>query len=268
MHVKPAQNCMGCSLLVGVEIAALATLVVDVLLIAVCSSTEPLRITELVIPPEAQVIAASWAFVGIPSAVVAGVGVLHRIEEAVRLFFFYSCVSFVLSFIIPVWLVSTGNLCDMFVHPDLQSQGTAFVCGFANTFVFTWGLMLTMVQMYMLYVIWSAAEDIGQNPYPELNRYEEAMRSANLPPIGEESGPTPAMLAKAALGEPKQQYMGGGENEAFGQRGQVSALLSAAAAAGQDYQFGHADDEAGAPQSFVPSPPPGARFSSTMPRSP
>lgn len=267
MNIKLAQSCLGFPLLVGVEVACLATLCVSVLLIAICSSTEPLEVSSLVIPPWVQVGAASWAFVGIPCSIAAGVGVLHRIEQAVRVFFVFQVVSFCLSLIIPVWFFFTNSLCDVVVHPDLQSQGTAFVCGFANTFIVIWGLMGVMVQIYFLFIIYSAAGDIGENPYPELYRYEDALRSANLPPVRDEERLTPEMLSKAAWGVPPVR--GGEEGARAGaaapqagqqKRGSVSALLSQAAADGQAYRFGPAADE-GTPQSFIPSPPSGVRFS-------
>jgi len=273
MHFNPAQSWLGCSLLVGVEVACCISLIINVSLIAVCSSTEPLNISGIIIPPEVQVFAASWAFAGVPIVVVAGVGVLHRIEQAVRLYFYYMCASFVVSLIVPFWFVVTNSLCDLVVHPDLQSQGTAFVCGFAQTFVVTWALMLALIQCYTIFIIWSACEDIAKNPYPELNRYNAALKSADFPPVVDAStGATPEMMARAALGSPNAPLVsmpnggGGMRQEGFPGPGPVSMELNAAEQADQAYHFGGAGRgfEAGEPQSFVPAPQRGACLASGM----
>jgi len=267
---------MGFSLLVGVVLASLVTLIWSILLIAVCSSAEPIQLAGIIIPPGVQVAAASWAFVGIPCSVVGGVGAVHRIEAAVRGFFLYSCVGFVLSLTGPLWFVFTGSLCDMLVHPDLQSQGTAFVCGFADTIVFVWGVVLTAAQAYMLYIIWSAAEEIAKNPFPELNRFYDALRKADLPQIDAADVP-PEQRVAAAFGMSQEASFAPSQPQEATlsrrpQRTPVSEMLSAAEAAGQAYQFGPAqgtasgrggfDEGCGASQSFVPSPPEGFRFAS------
>jgi len=268
VHIKPAEHFMGCSLLVGVEAVCFVTLAMAVLTIATCSSTEPIQYADFYIAPEAQVVAASWAFVGIPCAVIAGVGALHRIEEAVRALFFYSCASFVFGLVIPVWFVFTNSLCDLVVHPDLQNQGTAFVCGFANTFVFGWTLILWLVQAYMLFIIWSAAEDIARNPFPELNRYNEALLSVtHLLPRPEEptDKPPPGLLRKAAHAELPPQLPSAAEA-----RTQQEVDAGVSPRGPPPYPFGPAQEiggfnETGTPQSFVPSPQQGVRFSSSAP---
>lgn len=251
--IKPAESCLGFSLLVGVEAVCLVVLVVAVLFIAVCSSTEPLQIGGLEISPTVQVFAASWAFVGIPLDVAAGVAALHRIEQALRLFFFYMLATLgILLVMVLVWFIFANSLCDLAVHPDLQSQGTAFVCGFANTFVFVWALILFMSLGYTVFVIWSAAEEVRKNPHPELRRFEEHLSSVRLPAVGDElASPSPQMMEKAARGVASSRAP----------RGQISADLRAAEARGQSIHFGAGGScEEGMllQRSFSPAPARGA----------
>jgi len=257
MKLKPAQTFLGfASLLAGVEATCAITLFWQILLIAVCSSSEPLRAFGLVFPPEVQVFAASWAFVGIPAVVAGGVGALHRIEGNVRLFFHYSAGTFVISCILPVWILSTNSMCDVVVDPALQKQGAAFVCGFADTFVLTWSLIGVLTHMYVVYIVWSCAEDIRLIPNPELMRYEDALRMAKLMPDPEEDlGPSAQNLARAAWNPLDQPTMappardllgsrfgggggGGGGGGMWRAPGLVSMALDAAAAnaAGGDRQ--------------------------------
>mmetsp|Transcript_5407 Transcript_5407/g.12850 ORF Transcript_5407/g.12850 Transcript_5407/m.12850 type:complete len:226 (+) Transcript_5407:137-814(+) len=202
MKLRPAQSFLGCSsLLVGVEVTCALTLFWQILSIAVCSSARPLRAFGLVFPPEAQVFIASWAFVGLPLTVLGGVGALHRIEGNLRVFFFYSAATFVLTLTLPIWILSTNSLCDVVVDPALQRQGTAFVCGFADTFVFTWSLILLLTHLYLVYTVWSLAEDIRLIPNPELMMYEDALRAAKTIPYEEEAGPTVSNMVYGLHGD-------------------------------------------------------------------
>jgi len=212
MKLKPAQSFLGCtSLLLGVEAIASVALIVEIGFIAVCSSSQPLQVLGFVVSPNLQVFAASWAFIGLPITVAGGVGVLHRIEGNVRLFFFYMAGSFVVGLLIPISLLTSKSLCDIIVDPEMQSQGTSFVCGFAETFVAAWTLMACLTHVYMVYIVWSAAEDIRLIPNPEMMRYEDALKSANLMPFEQQpTMPPQEQMATAAFPMPQPVSYGTG----------------------------------------------------------
>jgi len=271
MKVRPSQTCCGCcSLLVGVEATCLITLLSEIIAIAACSSAVPVQILGLVVPPYAQVLAASWAFVGIPVVITAGVGALYRIEQSLRIFFVYLLISFFLGLIVPICFLLSGSLCDVVVDPTVQKMGSAFVCGFTDTFVFMWTLIAAVCNLYIVYIVWSAAEEISQAPYPELMRYTDALRSVQAPsPL---AGPYPLSgnRAEPARGNsmghsapqsgpqgmgPSSYAPGGGvtmpgSGPLGGQRGFAPWDVSSAAVG----------EPVGTPQSFIPAPSSGARF--------
>jgi len=182
MGLKPTTNCCGCfTLLGGVQAVCLWTLLCCVLTICLVSSAEPIVMSGLVISPNLQVLMGTWAFFGIPVSIGAGVGALYRIELPVQLLFFFQCVTFGVSCFIPLLFLLSGSLCDAMVDKAMQRMGSSVVCGFIDTFWLFWlGLML-MIQLYVVYVIWSCCEDISENPYPELERYREALASVKAP---------------------------------------------------------------------------------------
>lgn len=128
-----------------------------------------------------QVWNAAWALLGIPFIIGAGVGMLYRIESQLRMYFWYSLTTFFLNCIWWLSFLYSGDLCKTIVGKEVQHMGTAFVCGFTDTFVFFWMLIAILVDLYCVYIIWSAAEEAGRSSYPELMKYSSALKSHLLP---------------------------------------------------------------------------------------
>lgn len=160
----------------GVVIICFWALVVQVSLIAVCSSQVDMDVFGVIISPRVQVLAGAWAFVGIPVVVCAGVGNVYRIELTLRVFFWYLLVSFFLGVSIPVYLLATGTICTTLVVEEVQKMGSVFVCSFTDTVIFTTSLFLGLIHMYLTYMVWSAAEEIAEAPFPELLKYSDALK--------------------------------------------------------------------------------------------
>lgn len=177
MKVNPASKCCGClSLLAGVELLCLLHLLGCIAVISVASSVVPFAIAGVEVSPFAQVVNAAWALAGIPIIIGAGVGILYRIETHLRVYYYYLVASF---FISTFWWLSflfTGSICQTIVARDVQRMGTAFVCGFTDTFVFFWLMLVEVVMLYCIYIIWSAAEETGQHGYPDLSKYSGALK--------------------------------------------------------------------------------------------
>lgn len=182
MGLKPSHNCCGCFTLVGgMETICLWTLLMCVLTICLVSSAEPIMLSGLVISPNLQVLAGTWAFFGIPVSIGAGVGALYRVEAPLQLMFLFQCVTFAVSCVVPLMFLLGGSLCDAMVDKAVQRMGSSVVCGFIDTFWLFWLGLLLMIQLYIVYIVWSACEDIAENPYPELERYREALASVKAP---------------------------------------------------------------------------------------
>eukprot|EP00930_Biecheleria_cincta_P042394 TRINITY_DN2916_c0_g1_i2.p1 TRINITY_DN2916_c0_g1~~TRINITY_DN2916_c0_g1_i2.p1 ORF type:complete len:259 (-),score=40.37 TRINITY_DN2916_c0_g1_i2:92-868(-) len=196
--VRPAQTSFGClTLLVGVEAICFVAIVVQTILISVCSSLEPLSLMGLKVSPTIQVLCAAWAMVGIPMSVCAGVGALYRIEYLVKIFFWYLILSFPFGVAVPAWLLASGKVCDSIVEQEIQRMGSAFVCGFTETFVFMWSMVAALVHSYFVYVVWSAAEEINDYHHssPSLAAYNSQLQfMANAAPA------TPGAMLKTSMG--------------------------------------------------------------------
>mmetsp|Transcript_18200 Transcript_18200/g.42351 ORF Transcript_18200/g.42351 Transcript_18200/m.42351 type:complete len:370 (+) Transcript_18200:93-1202(+) len=188
--LRPSATCCGCaSLLVGVEVICLLTLIAQISTIALCSSDEPMYVASIRVPPFVQVLLASWAFAGIPLVILAGVGALYRIESNLRIFVVWLLISLLVEVAVPIWFLVSGQLCGALVSQQVQRLGNAMACTFTDTFVFFWTLIAAIVHLYMVYVVWSAAEEIGASPYPELLKYADKLASYQEPRAPE--GPYP-----------------------------------------------------------------------------
>lgn len=178
----PSQTFCGCfSLLAGVEATCFASLLVNILLIVLCSSMESVKVFSLTISPTVQVLAGSWAFIGIPIAVVGGVGMYNRVESNVRALYWYLLVSFFLGMLIPISVLMSGSLCRVAMPEEVRRMGSSFVCSFMDSFVFMWTLFIGAFHLYIVHTVWSAAKDIAQTPYPELMKYSDAIKSMRIP---------------------------------------------------------------------------------------
>lgn len=223
VKIHPARTCLGSSLLVGMEMICLLTLIVCCALVANCSSELTMSIAEVMISPHMQVTAASWAIVGIPITLAAGVGALYRIEWNLRLFFWYYLVSWVLACCLPAWLIISGQSC---LSKPMTCRASNAVLGF-------WFTFLLLVFAWLVFMVWSAAEECNAASFPELVKY--AQRSLGQPQeAGRPAGMPPSQQP------PMPSY--GGASPATGRAGQPPSRGGPG------------------PQSFVPAP--GSGFSS------
>jgi len=265
---KGAETCCGClSLVVGVELICLGHLLSCIAIIAVASSVEPLEVSGIEFSPTAQVANAAWALAGIPVIIGAGVGVLYRIESHLRTYFGYLLVTFILnSFWWSSFLVS-GSICQTIVAKDVQRMGTAFVCGFTDTFVFFWMLLAMVISLYCCYMVYSAAEDCKERSYPEMLKYSGALQGSHMPlPNQSLKGPQQSMgMGPRGMHPPEMQSWGHPEMQSAPQMGgppvhggsmmqqhPMSAPPMYGGAGGGGNVGGYGS--VGQPQSFVPQP--------------
>jgi len=239
------------SLLIGVELICLLHLLACILNISVASSIEPILISGVEISPFAQVCNAAWSLIGIPIIIGAGVGMLYRMESQLRMYFNYMLASF---FICVFWWSSflfSGSICQTIVTRDVQRMGSAFVCGFTDTFVFFWMLLVLVILLYCIFIVYSAAQEVKESSYPNLMRYSASLKGEEVPlprqSLGQKPpprGPPPMQMPQQAMSAPPQMmgpppsfqgpYMG--PNSAPPMYGSMGPPMG------------------GMPQSFVPAP--------------
>lgn len=256
MKIRPTQTAFGClSLVIGVEIICGLVFLLQILAIGTVSSANPVKVFSLVVQPWQQVIFAAWSFVGIPLTINAGVSVLYRVELAIRLMFYYMLVSFCVGTTIPVWLLLSGSVCNTVVDKEVQEMGSSFVCGFTDAFILMYSLLAMTFHVYLMYVVWSAAEDIARAPYPELMRYTAALKKVRVPDPPKDTN-YPLSETRAIPGADLAQgvYVEGSQRSADKAR---PPSLTARPASDPLQQ--------GSPQSFFPHPSSGMDFSSPRP---
>lgn len=174
--------CCGCiPLFYGLQLICLIYLLGCIIIIASCSSVVPLQVAGVEIGTVTQLLAGSWAFVGIPLTVGAGVAAWYRIESHIRLFFNYSVATLFFGFCWWVWFLQTGDICQTMVTQDVQRLGTAFVCGFTDTMVVFYLLMGSVVNGYFSYIIYAFAEEIKFSSYPDIIKYSSALQGDVVP---------------------------------------------------------------------------------------
>jgi len=149
--------------------------------LATLSSKGDIEILGRPISPEIQCVLATWSFLGIVSSICAGVAVIHRLGTPLRVFFAYLFFSFFLILVPPMVFLLSGSICDKMASQDLQQEGSAFVCGFTDTFAFFCLLVFATCNMYSLYIVWSACEEICRSPFPQLIQYAGALRDVHMP---------------------------------------------------------------------------------------
>jgi len=250
--------------MIGVEAICLVTLLTCISIISSVSSKGTLKISTFHLDPSLQVVLGSWAFIGIPMAISSGVAVLYRTELPLRMFFFYLLVSFFFGVGIPIWFLASGSLCDTIVTPEVQKMGSSFVCSFTDTFTFFWTLIFGVLHAYLIYIVWSAAEEIAEAPYPELMKYSDALKNVYQP----EAPPDmkyPMGNPRAAAVDSNMGMDPGMMGRSFGtfQGGMAPPMMPPTGMGGQmggqmpgqmSMNFG----SGGMPQSFIPGP--GASF--------
>lgn len=166
-----------CSLFVGTEVICFVVLALCSSIIALCSSAQSQRVLGVDITTQMQTSVATWASIGIPIAVVAGVGALYRVDHNVKLLFWYLLFSLPVVIYLPVWLMASGNACDRMVSDEIQEMGEAFVCGFTDTFLMMWIMMASVMHLLVTYIVWSASEEMADNLQMELTKYKGKLKS-------------------------------------------------------------------------------------------
>lgn len=114
-----------------------------------------------------QVGIAFFALAGLPLILLALCGVRYKVESLVRLYWLYM----VLSFFVDMGVVTKKLLFSGCQHVPtaLEEQGHAFACGLTRDFDYTLVVLLTGIQLYMIFIVWSHCEDLGEGGVgPEL----------------------------------------------------------------------------------------------------
>lgn len=254
MKLRPSHTCCGCvSLLVGIEVICLLTLLTCISIIATVSSSG-LKVSTFTLSSSTQLTIGTWAFIGIPITITAGVAALYRMELPLRAFFFYSLVTFFFEVGIPMYLLAAGSLCDTVVTPEVQRMGSAFVCGFTDSLTFFWTLVGGTIYAYLIYIIWSAAQEVAEAPYPELMKYSEALKNVYVPDAPQGYGYPMGQFRGAAMPVGRPVGTQGLMPPSYGAFGPGMGQNPYGKMPPTGMSMNMSPNQAGMPQSFIPAP--------------
>lgn len=163
VYCVPATQCgCGCSISFGVKLIMIGHFFLNMYfsLMAVAFMTDKSLVatssSELL---WTQVFKAAYALAGLPIIVMAFWGSVQRIETLVRCYFWYGAFSICLDMVYIVNNYVLASPCDN-LPPMMQGQGKAAACGAARGINTMFVLLVTGIQMYMVYVLWSYCEDL------------------------------------------------------------------------------------------------------------
>lgn len=155
------QFCCGCSLTFGVKLILAINLVQNLFYITTALSNIVFKVPTFGfnVNLATQTFNAAFCLLGLPFIVAAIWGVMYRMETHVRLYLFYSVVSFIfdIGYILIYLLVQ--DQCTM-LPSVLKKHGSAFACGFTRVLSLGFIAAVTVIQIYFIMTVWSLCEDM------------------------------------------------------------------------------------------------------------
>ncbi|CAE7940406.1 BIP2, partial [Symbiodinium necroappetens] len=154
--VDPAETFL-CCLPLGAGVKLLMWPHQALTLYTVATAAENLIAGDLGATGTSQMFETIWS---VPIITAGLWGVYHRLEPHVRLYWYYLVLSF---FIDMYYVVDIFLLRDACVHLALEvqsRQGQAFACGVARSVSTASAVVLTLLFLYLIYIVWSWCEDV------------------------------------------------------------------------------------------------------------
>mmetsp|Transcript_8674 Transcript_8674/g.23197 ORF Transcript_8674/g.23197 Transcript_8674/m.23197 type:complete len:241 (-) Transcript_8674:71-793(-) len=222
MVMRPAsQFCCGCPLTFGAFLILTLNLVQNVFYIATATSNIILRIPTIGFNTSltAQTFTAAFCLLGLPFIFSGFWGVWCRLENHIRLYWYYMIMSFALDMLSITEALILNDVCDS-MPTILKKHGSAFACGFMRIFSVVIVIQVVCIQAYAIFVIWSLCQDLqaggGGTGFPELMKgsQDRHERKRYNWPYGEDFFAGPAQGGPAGFpvsyGAFATQGMGGG----------------------------------------------------------
>jgi len=156
------QFCCGCSLNFGVYFIILINAVQNLFYVVTAVSNIILKVPTFGYssPLASQTFNAAWCLTGLCFLVSGFLGVRYKLEPHARLFLYYLIVTFIIdSFYMGMYFVAEDS-CKLL--PDvLASQGSAFACGFTRIMTIAFLALVSVIEAYFIFVVWSFCEDLA-----------------------------------------------------------------------------------------------------------
>jgi len=161
-----SQFCCGCSIVFGVKCVLYAHL-----LFCICSCALAIGDIILKLPDfgfqggttrKSEIYLAGWALAGIPIILIALFGgVARRIESHMRIYLYYAMATVAIDVFFLVDKILLTDSCGS-LSSIVATEARAYACGVARTLSYSSSITLILLQMYLVFVIWSYCEDLAE----------------------------------------------------------------------------------------------------------
>lgn len=139
----------------AVGLVCIVNIIVCATILANVSSVTALQLSGVTISPLLQCVTGAWCLLGVPAAIIGGVGALYRVETNLNIYMAYLLASIIG---LAVWVAifasaSTGAL--------------------SSVLSLVWVSIFILCICFGLYLVWSMKDYIAQRLETELIRYQE-----------------------------------------------------------------------------------------------
>eukprot|EP00448_Togula_jolla_P011532 CAMPEP_0170603202 /NCGR_PEP_ID=MMETSP0224-20130122/18789_1 /TAXON_ID=285029 /ORGANISM="Togula jolla, Strain CCCM 725" /LENGTH=221 /DNA_ID=CAMNT_0010928073 /DNA_START=242 /DNA_END=907 /DNA_ORIENTATION=+ len=108
-----------------------------------------------------ECILAGFCLAGLPIVILGIWGTFQKIETLVRLYLYYMMAHFVVNLYFALKNLVFAGPCQQ-LPSILETQGRAFACGVARSASATAVSLIFLIEMYLIFVVWSYCEDIAE----------------------------------------------------------------------------------------------------------
>lgn len=177
-RLTPAENCCGVMpLLLSTVVICGFHLVWNTIVIFGTDADHGITIKGVHISASMQIGNAVWSLIGVPVIICAGVGAVYRIERLIRTYCYYMCATLALSIFWTVQWIATGGVCGQIAPQGARALGSSIVCGGVIAMVAFWGLWVVWFWLYLIFIVWSTAEEVKLGEYPDVTFFMTMLRA-------------------------------------------------------------------------------------------
>jgi hypothetical protein len=155
------QFCCGCQLSTGVYFIAFCHLLQCCFYVATTVSNIVFKTPtyNYAVPLATQTLNAALSLMGIPFILCAIYGLYSRSEPHTRLYFHYLCLAFAVDLVYIVLFFVMADTCRN-LPSVMKEHGKAFACGAMRVFSVIFIVLITIIQSYFIFTVWSFCEDL------------------------------------------------------------------------------------------------------------
>mmetsp|Transcript_10264 Transcript_10264/g.21744 ORF Transcript_10264/g.21744 Transcript_10264/m.21744 type:complete len:189 (+) Transcript_10264:145-711(+) len=158
----------------SVLVAFLVSLLRALVLLVCIAPGEDLQVGSMLLSGDMQILVTAAALMGVPISILAGFGVLYRIEKHVRLLVHSQAATLLLDTLLAIRLLASGGICSTLVHTGVLRSDPFFVCFLVDVGTAFWLAAYLAFEAYIAYAVLSQADVLLRGEFTELLRYEDA----------------------------------------------------------------------------------------------